>query len=84
MNVYIYRAALYCKECAERARDSVRHTCKRHRNDAQHAWDDSEHWPHGPYADGGGEADSPQHCDTCHVFLENPLASMLGKEKDQG
>lgn len=29
--------------------------------------------PQGPYSDGGGEADSPQHCDTCRMFLENPL-----------
>ena len=28
----------------------------------------------GPYADGGGEADTPQHCDGCGHFLENPLA----------
>lgn len=25
--------------------------------------------------DGGGEADMPQHCDGCGVFLENPLTS---------
>lgn len=29
----------------------------------------------GPYADGGGEADCPNHCDQCGVFLENPLTS---------
>jgi hypothetical protein len=27
----------------------------------------------GPYADGGGEADCPQHCGGCGMFLENPL-----------
>lgn len=27
----------------------------------------------GPYSEGGGEADCPQHCDSCHVFLKNPL-----------
>jgi len=27
----------------------------------------------GPYPDGGGEADAPQHCGGCGVFLENPL-----------
>ena len=26
-----------------------------------------------PDADGGGEADTPQHCDGCMQFLENPL-----------
>jgi hypothetical protein len=33
----------------------------------------SDVWPDGPFADGGGEADCPQHCDHCSVFLENPL-----------
>ena len=27
----------------------------------------------GPLPDGGGEADTPQHCAHCGVFLENPL-----------
>jgi hypothetical protein len=34
---------------------------------------DSDDLPKGPYADGGGEADTPQHCDDCRRFLENPL-----------
>jgi hypothetical protein len=29
--------------------------------------------PKGPYSNGGGEADTPQHCDGCGVFIENPL-----------
>jgi len=36
---------------------------------------DSDDYPKGPYPDGGGEADSPQHCDGCAVFLENDLTS---------
>jgi hypothetical protein len=31
--------------------------------------------PDGPHLNGGGEADSPQHCDACGVFLENPLTT---------
>jgi hypothetical protein len=34
---------------------------------------DSNEYPQGPYPNGGGEADSPQHCGSCHAFLENPL-----------
>lgn len=34
---------------------------------------DSDDYPKGPYPDGGGEADCPQHCDTCGEFLGNPL-----------
>lgn len=29
----------------------------------------------GPHSEGGGEADAPQHCDTCKAFLENPLTA---------
>ncbi len=29
----------------------------------------------GPYPDGGGEADCPQHCAACGIPLENPLTS---------
>jgi hypothetical protein len=39
---------------------------------AEHTYD-SDKFPKGPLADGGGESDCPQHCDTCGVFLENPL-----------
>ena len=34
---------------------------------------DGDDLPKGPYADAGGEADTPQHCDGCGQFLENPL-----------
>lgn len=27
----------------------------------------------GAHADGGGEADCPQHCDGCEAHLDNPL-----------
>jgi hypothetical protein len=36
---------------------------------------DSDDLPKGPYSDGGGEADSPQHCDACCCFLGNPLTT---------
>jgi hypothetical protein len=34
---------------------------------------DSDDWPKGPYRHGGGEADCPQHCGACGLFLENAL-----------
>ena len=58
-DAYVYRAALYCASCIE--------------GTVGVPSDDSDMWPQGPYADGGGEADYPQHCDECGVFLENPL-----------
>ena len=61
MDAYIYRAAMLCGKCAKlRMSDLEAHP-------------DSDHYPQGPYADGGGESDSPQHCDDCGLFLENPL-----------
>jgi len=36
---------------------------------------DRDNLPKGPCPDDGGEADTPQHCDTCGVFLGNPLTA---------
>jgi hypothetical protein len=76
MNAYVYQAALLCEECAGNAQadliekgdvESITAAILDNLN--------SDNWPQGPYAHGGGEADSPQHCDSCGVFLENPLTS---------
>lgn len=68
MNAYVFRAAMWCEECALNERAEL---------DAQgfvvDECTDSDDYPQGPYADGGGEADCPQHCDWCGAFLENPL-----------
>ena len=70
MNTYIYKAALWCESCVpERLCDQDAHTWK------SGSLCDSDCTPIGPYGDGGGEADTPQHCDGCEVFLENPLTS---------
>jgi hypothetical protein len=69
MDAYIYQAALYCAECGEQIRHSLRFQAK----EVILRRDDSDSWPQGPYPDGGGEADYPQHCAECLVFLENPL-----------
>jgi hypothetical protein len=68
MDAYVYKAALYCSDCAAQIRKG---------RDVQ-MWpramqQDSEYVPRGPYPNGGGEADTPQHCDACGLFLENPL-----------
>ena len=67
MDVYIYRAALYCGDCGEAICHELDKTCG--------PSDDSDDYPQGPYSDGGGEADFPQNCDGCGLFLENPLTS---------
>ena len=65
MNAYVYNAALYCEACAAQITSELPLN-----ND-----DDLKERPQGPYPDGGGEADAPQHCDACNVFLQNPLTS---------
>lgn len=72
MDVYIYQAALLCACCGERTRKEI----EQETGSSQQMLETgvgSEGYPDGPYPDGGGEADSPQHCDQCGVFLENPL-----------
>lgn len=64
MDTYIYQADLYCDECAG---DTAQPYA------ALDVGLDSDDIAIGPYADGGGEADCPQHCGGCGVFLENPL-----------
>lgn len=73
MKAYIFRAELICHDCAA---DYMRHNVKPdHVDMADESTFDSDEWPKGPYANGGGEADTPQHCGHCGTFLENPLTS---------
>lgn len=60
MNAYFYKADIYCRDCIEKVwnKENVK---------------TDDDIPTGPYSDGGGEADSPQHCGSCGLFLENPL-----------
>lgn len=70
MDIYIYQADLYCSDCAYTI-GMVCH-CEYHKPKGTNLCD-SECTPIGPYADGGGEADTPNHCGGCGVFLENNL-----------
>ena len=64
METYIYQAALHCEDCAVKIMEGLSPS-----DDSG----DSDDYPQGPYSDGGGEGDSPNHCDGCRAFLENPL-----------
>ena len=64
MDAYIYAADIYCEDCAESFTEFM---------PAGSDTGDSDDYPQGPYPDGGGEADGPQHCGSCGEFLENPL-----------
>ena len=63
MNAYIYNADLYCQECAEKIMADLVPA------------EDSNEYPQGPYPDGGGESDCPNHCASCGEFLDNPLTA---------
>jgi hypothetical protein len=73
MRVYMFAAALYCEPCGEAIK--ARTPKPAHVDESNEHTFDSDEWPKGPYGDGGGEADCPQHCDACRVFLENPLTA---------
>lgn len=73
MRVFIYQAALLCELCGNTTRDRLDAQGKRPENVGDERTFDSDDYPKGPYPDGGGEADGPQHCDHCACFLENPL-----------
>lgn len=64
MDAHIYKAALYCNDCIEAVKDRL---------NGHDLRGDSDQWPQGPYNNGGGEADCPQHCADCGVHLENDL-----------
>lgn len=77
MQVYMLQAALICDHCAS---EFMANTPKPDHvvyfpnlNEYDESSYDSDEWPKGPYPDGGGEADTPQHCDHCGEFLDNPL-----------
>lgn len=73
MNVYIFQAALLCEDCAKTKQTALDRIAAEHGNVNHHYRDDSDKYPQGPFGDGGGEADTPQHCDHCGTFLHNPL-----------
>ena len=75
MNVYVYQADLWCEDCAIDVMTDIRrdHPEKEPEDPDDDVMFDSDDWPKGPYADGGGESDYPSHCAECGCFLENPL-----------
>lgn len=77
VEAFVYKAALYCYRCGFVLRHSV--TVKAPHLVPDDSTDetsyDSDDYPKGPYPNGGGEADTPQHCALCHLFLRNPLTA---------
>ena len=54
-DAYVYAADLYCDDCG-RALETALDRAQ------QENTGDSNDYPQGPYPDGGGESDGPQHC----------------------
>ena len=71
MDAYIYQAALWCETCTAEIKGRVAPPA--HYDPDNESSYDSDEYPKGPYSDGGGEADVPQHCDGCGAFLRNRL-----------
>ena len=80
---YVYKADLLCEDCGEKIRAELTKAGKAPANpNNEHSYD-SDDFPKGPYPDGGGEDDTPQHCgmdldcvnadEYGSMFLENPL-----------
>lgn len=86
MNVYMYAADLWCEECGAKIYDELTEAGNAPEDPEDDSSFDSDDFPKGPYSDGGGEADSPNHCaagsdcinavDGNGVFLENPLTEV--------
>src|SRR6516165_1996051 len=90
MDAYIYKAGLWCRLCVIKALVAARKAAPGaidmspaealqqivSANGFTRESDyDGDDLPKGPYAQGGGEADTPQHCEGCRQFLGNPLTS---------
>ena len=62
MLVYIFAADIYCKQCGEAIRERIIRERFAPDDPEDERSYDSDEFPKGPYCDGGGEADCPQHC----------------------
>src|SRR6516225_3670286 len=90
MDAYIYRAALWCGPCVIKAlvaarraapgaidmspADALQKIASANGFTSESDYD-SDDLPKGPITEGGGEADTPRHCEGCGQFLANPLTS---------
>jgi hypothetical protein len=69
MDAYVFQVGMLCADCAQTRIIGVEAMPVKPAGYPS----DSKAYPQGPYPEGGGEADTPQHCDDCQKFLQNPL-----------
>jgi len=94
MQVYVYQGNLYCKDCGETIQENLAEIDLSPAHPDMEDTYDSDEFPKGPYSNGGGESDYPQHCGAgpncvnaielssgrrIGVWLENPL-TLIGVE----
>jgi sarcosine oxidase delta subunit len=73
VDVYIFQADIYCEGCGEEIKKEIEAAGNAPADAEDEHTFDSDDYPKGPYPDGGGESDTPQHCGGCRAFLYNPL-----------
>ena len=71
MKVYTYQAALLCEDCGKTRQTTLTVQGRRPRGYPDETTYDSDQYPKGPFD--AADADAPQHCDKCGLFLENAL-----------
>ncbi|KKL63091.1 hypothetical protein LCGC14_2178540 [marine sediment metagenome] len=63
MNVYIYAADIWCEDCGRAIHERITSESIAPEDPSnREGYFNSIDFPKGPYPDGGGEADLPQHC----------------------
>jgi hypothetical protein len=90
MDAYFYCADIYCEDCGRAIKKRIRKEGNAPADPRDETSYDSDEYPKGPYDDGGGESDSPEHCGSgadcinalelsdgtkVGCWLENPLTS---------
>jgi hypothetical protein len=75
MKIYIYQSAMLCGPCGERTRLDLANDGEAPEDPDDEVTYDSCGFPKGPYLSSDGAADTPDHCDSCGLFLEYGLTT---------
>lgn len=73
VRAYVFQADLLCEGCGKVAKNELDAAGRKPADVTNEATFDSDEYPKGPYAEGGGETDCPQHCHSCSTYLGAPL-----------
>lgn len=79
--IYIYSADLFCEDCGEEIREALTNEGNAPDDESDENSYDSDEFPKGPFDDGGGEADSVQHCgshEACLNAITLPSGHKIG------